>query len=237
MPIFSPRPAIRAIPIDDTHDCLVVDNALVEPERWLAHAVAQGDAFRANPRYAYPGAELPMPDDFAGALDDFFRVHVRTRLGGRRTIGMTTRMAMVTQPPHALQPRQWMCHRDSQHIEPGECIAASVLYLFRDERLGGTSIYRPRLGERETARIVHDSSTMDAATFTRIHGVTAGYITDSNAWFERVLTVPPAFNRMVFYDGSLFHAAHLTHPELLSNDPATGRLTINGFFRCTRQLR
>lgn len=237
MPHFHPRPAVRALAIDDTHDCLVVDGALREPERWVAWAAANRDAFHADPQYAYPGPQLAMPDDFAAELDDFFRVHVRGRLGGRRTLGMATRMAMVTTPPHELQPRQWMCHRDSQTVPPGECLGASVLYLFHDERLGGTSLYRPRRGERETALLVHDSGTLDAAAFSRKYGATAGYLVDSNDWFERVLTVPPAFNRMVFYDGGLFHNAHLPHPELLTGDPATGRLTVNGFFRCTRQAR
>jgi hypothetical protein len=237
MPIFTPRPSIRAVPIDATHDCLVIDGALREPERWVAHAIANRAGFSTGPRYAYPGPELAMPDAFAAELDDFFRVHIRGRLGGRRTLGMSTRMAMVTVPPHDLQPRQWMCHRDSQTVEPGQCLGASVLYLFHDEQLGGTSFYRPRHGAHETALLIHDSGTMDAASFGRKYGVSAGYLTESNDWFERTLTVAPAFNRMVFYDGSLFHNAHLPAPQRLVDDPATGRLTINGFFICAQQAR
>jgi hypothetical protein len=39
----------------------------------------------------------------------------------------------------------------------------------------------------------------------------------------------------VFYDGNLFHSSHILAPELLSDDPARGRLTLNGFFICRRQ--
>jgi hypothetical protein len=38
----------------------------------------------------------------------------------------------------------------------------------------------------------------------------------------------------VFYDGGQFHSSHITRPEMLSDDPAHGRLTLNGFFVCKR---
>jgi hypothetical protein len=44
--------------------------------------------------------------------------------------------------------------------------------------------------------------------------------------------VPAAFNRAVFYDGSLFHSSHITAPHKLNADPTRGRLTLNGFFLC-----
>jgi Rps23 Pro-64 3,4-dihydroxylase Tpa1-like proline 4-hydroxylase len=60
------------------------------------------------------------------------------------------------------------------------------------------------------------------------------YMTASNEWFEQVATVPAKFNRAIFYDGSVFHAAQIERPQLLTDDPATGRLTLNGFFRYRR---
>jgi hypothetical protein len=35
-------------------------------------------------------------------------------------------------------------------------------------------------------------------------------------------------------DGALLHTGDILAPERLSNDPATGRLTFNGFFTCRR---
>jgi hypothetical protein len=43
-----------------------------------------------------------------------------------------------------------------------------------------------------------------------------------------------AWNRMIFYDGGLFHSADISQPSLNSADPRTGRLTLNGFFTCRR---
>ncbi len=235
MPIFHPRPHVQAVPIDAQHDCLVVDGALLDPDAWVAAAAAQRAQFVAAPTNAYPGIEAPLGPNFSGELDDFFRVHVRGRLGARRTLSMRCRMSMVTLAPGALMPRQWICHRDSQWIAPGQCLGASVLYLFRDERLGGTSFYRPRRDEAATERLSEDAGDLDGAAFTQRHGVPAGYMLDSNDWFERLLTVPPRYNRMIFYDGGLYHTGQIPHPGLLTDDPATGRLTINGFFTCTRK--
>jgi len=235
MPIFHPHPQVRVLPISPTQQALVIDDALVDPAEWIAFAQARRPEFVQAPHNAYPGIELGMPNEFCWQLDEFFTVHVRNRLGGRRNVGMNSRMAMVTLPPSQLQPRQWMCHRDSAGLPPHLLIVASVLYLFGDERLGGTSIYRPRRSADETALLVHESGTLDGDAFARKYGARQGYLLDSNDWFERVLTIEPRFNRMVFYDGNLFHTSHLPEPALLTDDPRTGRLTINGFFTGTRR--
>ena len=62
-----------------------------------------------------------------------------------------------------------------------------------------------------------------------------GYMTGSNAYFERVAKINAAWNRAIFYDGSLFHGPDVDQPSLLSDDVLRGRLTLNGFFGCKRQ--
>lgn len=42
------------------------------------------------------------------------------------------------------------------------------------------------------------------------------------------------WNRMIFYDGRLFHSGGVGGARALTGDPATGRLTLNGFFTCSR---
>ncbi|MFY8123555.1 MAG: DUF6445 family protein [Silanimonas sp.] len=42
---------------------------------------------------------------------------------------------------------------------------------------------------------------------------------------------------MIVYSGTVFHSGEIAHPERLSDDPAIGRLTINGFFTCRRRAR
>jgi hypothetical protein len=142
---------------------------------------------------------------------------------------------MVTVPPAELDPVQWQCHRDRVAAEPNRVIfAAMVLYLFHNPALGGTSFYRPRLSSDQTDRMVADSQMMAADEFSARHGLRAGYMSGSNPYFERITSVPAAWNRMIFYDGSLFHSADIGESSLISSDPRTGRLTLNGFFTCRR---
>ena len=124
--LFNPRPRVERLEFANGQSCLIVDDALLRPERLRQFAIVHRDQFVHAPFNAYPGVEFPMPADIAAQLNEFFMLHIRSLLGGRRTIRMNCRMAMVTVPPHALQARQWQCHRDSAWIAPNHCIAASV---------------------------------------------------------------------------------------------------------------
>ena len=83
--------------------------------------------------------------------------------------------------------------------------------------------------------MVEDGFELDGPTFSARYGVEPGYMKGDNAYFERVAKVLAAWNRAIFYDGSLFHAPDVDQPTLLSNDALQGRLTLNGFFACKRQ--
>lgn len=232
--MFNPAARFTSVPIDGEQRCWILDDALADPRRWVAQAVAARAAFAESDRDAYPGLQLSLPEWVAGQLDSLFAREVRSALGARRTLGVFTRLALVTRQPHQLEPRQWLCHRDRFNLPVEQCVAASVLYLFEDERLGGTSFFRPLRSEAETALLVHESGHLSASAFTAKYGFQPGYLCGSNAWFEHLLTVPPRFNRLIFYDGGLFHCSDIPQPELLSADPARGRLTMNGFFTCRR---
>jgi hypothetical protein len=233
---FNPRPRIDVLRFDAQASCLVVDDALLDPDALRRYATTQRADFVQAPFNAYPGIELPMPLEFSARLQDFFDRHIRNALGGRRTVRMNSRLAMVTTPPDALEPRQRICHRDSAWIDPAQTIAASVLYLFEDEALGGTNFYRPRLPEEPIRRLVHDSSVMDRPSFDARHpSITQDYMGESNDYFERIGQVPARWNRMIFYDGRLFHSGEVGKAQALTGNPGTGRLTLNGFFTCSRR--
>ncbi len=232
--MFNPRPRVEVIPIQGPHACLVIDDALLEPERLVAWAQERRGDFAPAPFNAYPGLELRMGDGFSSQLDDFFRLHVRSRLGARRTLRMYSRLAMVTTPPDDLQPSQSICHRDRLDYAPNQCIAASVLYLFKEPALGGTCFFVPTRPAAEIDRLVHDSGTLEAGTFAARHALPRAYMRGSNAYFRHVLTVPARWNRLIFYDGGIFHSGDISSPGLLTDRPDSGRLTLNGFFTCSR---
>ena len=233
---FNSSPRVSAVPIAHGEFCLVVDQALANPEGLVGWAATQ--PFGPAGGFAYPGVIVDAPPAVSVMIGDYFAEHVRGRLGGRRTLSTAVRLSLVTLPPQQLRPVQWQCHRDRQGSAPNDLLlAAMVTYLFRDPGLGGTSFYRSRLSEAETERMINDAGRMQAAEFSARYGLEAGYLTGSNRYFERLARIPAAWNRMLFYNGGLFHSGDITAPARLSADPRTGRLTLNGFFACRPAAR
>lgn len=232
--MFNPRPLIRTIALTGCAPCVVVDDFLLNPEKMLAFAPERRAAFAVDGGNYFPGPEVAMPSDFTALLSEFFTV--RRVLGGRRTLQAASRLSMVTKSPASLQPLQRICHRDmmvgARRIDPeaGEAMAASVLYLFRDPGLGGTSFYKPRRPPQEMADLHAKARVLSGQAFSQLLGGTPGYLTSSNDYFEQIGTVPAAYNRAIFYDGGILHSGQIDYPERLSKDPEQGRLTLNGFF-------
>lgn len=233
---LNPRPHVQQVAIPGAPPCLVVDEALLEPEAWVQYAAEQRDQFEDQPFNGFPGPELRLPEPSLASLDEFFAAHARRELGARRTLRRYARLSMVSRSVPQLQPWQWFCHTDRLEDGPGQCVAASVLYLFKDPALGGTSFYRPLRSPEQTAALVQASAQMPAAQFSERFGIAPGYMTGGNAWFEPLATVPARFNRLILYSGNVFHSGDIRHPERLSPDVRQGRLTLNGFFVCRRSL-
>ena len=232
--MFNPRPQIQRVPIaglgNGQDAAWVIDDVLMQPERLRHWAIEHQHRFVAAPHNAYPGLEWAMDADVSGPLAEFFMLHLRILLGARRTLSMYSRLSLATLQPANLRPLQRLCHRDRFGIAPGQGVTACVIYLFERTELGGTSFYRPRRPVTEIDADIQRWNAMPDEAFTAELGAAPAYLTNSNEHFERVCSVPAAWNRAVFYDGSQFHSSHITQPELLSAHPASGRLTLNGFF-------
>jgi len=232
---FNPDPTISAVPLPGGSEVLVADDVLLDPAGLVRWAGRQ--AFRPPAGFPYPGVVADAPAGLAARLADFFAQHARGRLGAAHTLGHAVRLSMVSTPPARLDPPQWQCHRDHVPADPSIVGAASVLYLFRDAALGGTSFYVPRQSPSSTDRIQADSRTLDAGQFGKRYGLEPGYMDGSNPYFECVARVPAAWNRMIFYDAAFFHSGDVGRPDRLTTDPATARLTLNAFFGCRRLER
>jgi hypothetical protein len=228
--IFNPDPTIEHVVLDNGAVCHVVDDALRDPGAVVAWAAAHGHAFKAVDFNAYPGTYLMTPAAVERALEDFFTVQMRQFFDARRLLKMHCRLSMVTLPPAMLRPYQWLCHTDRFGLDASQSIQASVLYLFGDSSLGGTSFYAPARSTEETVQLFGDTTALSNEAFTARYGIEPGYIGASNAWFTRVGGVPARWNRLIFYDGAVLHSGDIPDPARLSTDPERGRLTFNGFF-------
>ncbi len=231
--MFDPSATLRVVSIAPGQPCLVIDDALLDPQRLVDLACAHRDAFALSPHNAFPGPELTFPPPVIARFEAMFNARARALLGGRRTLSSTARLSLVTRAPDALSPAQCFCHTDGGTLEPGHGIAACVLYLFHDPSLGGTAFYAPARAPEEIAALRQAARTLPPQEFSARFGIARGYMTEGNAWFRKLASVPARFNRLIFYSGLVPHSGEIVHPERLDPDPAHGRLTVNGFFRYT----
>lgn len=234
MPFFNANPSVSVVPIGSHRHCIVIDDVLADPQAMVDWAAGQTFGAPDNP---YPGLVLDAPAAVTQRMSDYFAAYARSRLGGRRTQAATLRFSMVTLPASQLRPVQWQCHRDRLAVHPERVLyAASVLYLFRDPKLGGTNFYEPTASKEQLTQLFADTSVLSPELFSERYGLQPGYMAGSNAYFERVSHVSAAWNRMIFYDGGQFHSGEINHADGMSADPRAGRLTLNGFFVCSRAL-
>ena len=231
---FRPNPSIDTVVMANGQACYVIDDALLEPDRLVEYAIARRSDFSNVNFSAYPGVYLPIPETIVTSLAEFFSANVRRRFDARRVQHVHARLSMVTTAPARLRPYQCMCHQDPPALDFRHSIQASLLYLFRDGDLGGTSFYEPARSVAETSRLFHDAAALTPDQFWQRYSMERAYMCASNEWFTRVGGVPPRWNRLIFYDGTALHSGDIPRPERLTDDPATGRLTLNGFLTSRR---
>lgn len=231
---INPEAGLQREQISENEFCIVVDDFLTDPDMLVEFASRHPGEF-SHPNIGYPGVQLRVNDD---AMKDVYRF-VRSKLSKlygfmRGQIGIRSLLSMLTLPPDELSLMQRICHID-HNPDPTRGKFAALLYLFNDERLGGTSFYRWKdeaLVWKALEMLRSDAGKGEE--FLKQHFETfrepPRYMTASNEIAELLYTVSPRFNRFVFYSGDLPHSAAITAPELLSDDFKKGRLTLNLFF-------
>ena len=230
---LNPQATIELRQIDDDNICVVVDDFLINPESAVEYAALYADRFDI-PHRSYPGLVAEIRPAFTEGIQRFVRSsmskHFPFLRGG---IDAYSLFSMTTLKPDELSNLQRLCHSDPR-TRLGRANYAGLLYLFKDESLGGTGFYRWRdrpTMEKATALELQDPDA--ALAFLKEHYPTYRappcYMTESNEIAELIDVVPAKFNRWVFYSGDLPHSAYITSPEKLSDDFHVGRLTLNCF--------
>lgn len=232
--MFNPRAKISVVPLYGEEKLVIVDDLLLEPHKMVELASRSRAEFTDADHNYFPGPELNLSPQMTQAFDQFVVQHVRKPLGARRSNMLATRLALATLQPPQLQNLQRVCHFDTVPQPNREGTGAMVLYLFNDARLGGTGFFRQKCSEAEFTHMVLQSGVMDRQAFTELTGAGEGYAVASDRYFEKVYTAEPAFNRAIFYHGTVLHSADIHSPELLRDDVRTGRLTVNAFFNLRR---
>ncbi|MBR7800572.1 DUF6445 family protein [Undibacterium fentianense] len=232
---FNPLAQVNIHPLFDSHQCVVIDDFLLNPEEIVAYASQSRAAFRYDHDNYFPGLEMNMGRHFALQFEQFFMLKLRRYFGVRRNLGSACRLSMTTLQCDQLQPLQRLCHRDAETLPADMGIGASVVYLFDQPELGGTCFFRP-LQALDTIRgFLQQAANEDNAKLDEQLRQAPSYCFQSNPWFELRHTIAAKWNRAIFYEGTVFHAAHITDARLLSDQVLQSRLCLNAFFRFKKQ--
>jgi Tryptophan halogenase/Family of unknown function (DUF6445) len=232
--LFNPNPSIQTITLTNGQQVYVIDDFVQDPQGLVSLAQSLSPQFRVPTGHPYPGPQLALSAEMTGQLEAYFQQHFCQRLHSGPSLGAFVRFSRVTQDSSTLDARQRICHRDDSGLEPGQMMSAAVHYLFNDAQLGGTVFFRSLMTDQDTQTFLRDATTMDGSAFGSKYGIAAGYMTQSNRYFELIGRVPAKWNRAVFYDGGIFHSGDIQAPSPAAYQAGMGRLTVNAFFKSDR---
>lgn len=229
--LFNPNPIVQTLTLSNGQTVYIIDDFAQNPDSLVRMAEARSAHFHVPAGHPYPGPQLALQLDEASQLEAYFEQHLRARLQTGTALGSYGRFSRVMQDSNTLGAVQRICHTDDSQIEPGQNISALVHYLFQDAQLGGTVFFRSLMSEQETQNFLRDATSLDGTTFGNKYALPAGYMTQTNRYFEVIGRVPAKWNRAVFYDGSIFHSGDIQWASAARYRTGTGRLTVNAFFK------
>lgn len=205
---------------------LVIDDVLLDPEVLVELAAAT--PFGAPHAAYYPGLNAPMPRPYLEALMPVLRPSFARAYAIAAEAPMVASgfFALATEPVERLSTLQKIPHYDQ--VEPDAL--AMIHYLAHDQG-GGTGFFSHRAtgyemvtpARRETYLNTLAAELETVGELTRFTGPeTPNYaMLDAAEW---------RFNRLIIYPSNVLHCA-LFEGARLNDDPRTGRLTANSFFK------
>ena len=224
---------IRREAVSEDQYCVIVDDFLQHPEELVAFAADRAADFSWQTS-SYPGPLYRIDAPAMKRVYDFIRTRMTKEFPFLRGgLDFWSYLSIVTVRPEKLSCLQRICHTDPER-RPGRAPYAALVYLFDDERLGGTGFYRWKdLASVKQAERIGMEDPDGALAFLEERFPTFRerpcYMTGSNELAEHLCTIPARFNRLLFYSGDIPHSGAITSPELLSADVRKGRLTLNVF--------
>ncbi|MGR6329348.1 DUF6445 family protein [Sphingomonas sp. XXL09] len=134
--------------------------------------------------------------------------------------------SLVTTPPARLAPIQRLPHFDE--VSPHRL---ALLHFLSPDESSGTAFYRQRSTGFESvdaARLPAYRAALDADLAR--HGLPdASYIAGDTPVFDQLAVHRGRFNRAILYRSNTLHCAFIPPDMALSDDPLSGRLTVNTF--------
>ncbi|MEH3102658.1 MAG: DUF6445 family protein [Sphingomonas phyllosphaerae] len=201
----------------------IIDGFADDPAAWRRDAGRQD--FAPAGRH-YPGIAAAVPDDYLRQHGALIARVAREVFGAARLSVLEARFSIVTTPPAALTIEQRVPHVDA--FEPDRL---ALIHYLVPEGTDGTGFYRHRTTGFETVGPARREAYFaalrrDIATAPP----PAAYVAGDTPLFEQLACWPGGYNRALLYRSRLLHSGAIPAGAVLPADPATGRLTVTGFF-------
>ncbi|MEM9062315.1 MAG: DUF6445 family protein [Pseudomonadota bacterium] len=205
---------------------IVIDNFLTDPDA-IVSAAAHASDWRDLPPGGYPGRRAALPRTYVQTLLRRMDGPIRRQLLSEQTKldRFDCSFSMVTRAPDELTALQRVPHID---IARGTRVA--VLHYLCGSGFGGTAFFRQdRTGFEQIGPAERERYLAERAEGLRRLETSHQYPDADTPGYERTGFVEARFNRVVAYRSFSLHSGIIENPEVLSADPAQGRLTANFF--------
>lgn len=203
---------------------VIIDNFTGQPERLRQMGIA---AHYHPAGVDYPGIRALADPSYLDLRRELM-MQVMARVFGL-TRGVQCEIAafsLVTLPPEQLSARQRIPHHD--HSDAGR---VAIMHYLGGPESGGTAFYRHRRTGFEAITPARETAYAAAlAADEREFGPPPpGYPLGDSAAYEQIGAVEARPDRLALYRGRQLHSGIIPDPARLSDNPASGRLTINMF--------
>lgn len=201
---------------------LVVDEVLADP--WAMVDAARTADFYRPPHTHYPGLNANLPEAYYRTVVTALRGPIEAAFGlsAKAVLKFFGFFALATTPVESATPVQTLPHLDAPYPS-----RLAMVHYFCQGEFGGTGFFRHQATGFESvdaSRTDVYAPAVDAELAQERHAF-AGAETPG---YELIEAVEPVFNRLILYRGHVLHAGLLGQGGGAA-DPATGRLTANGF--------
>jgi len=211
---------------NEKNPVVIIDNFHPDPE--ALRRAAYGLEY-SKLSTGFPGLRAPFDPNYMGQLMPLLQ-HILVEIFGLSK-GVTLReccASIVTIKPEDLSVSQCM-----PHIDGADPMQLALLHYIDAPAKGGTGFYRHKetgyeaiTPEREATYFSKTQPGFEKGGFPK-----GAYITDSNAYYEKIGKIEGKYNRMAIYRGNLLHSGDINPENNFCEDPAKARLSINTFLQ------
>ena len=204
---------------------ILIDNALSAPDDMAR--LGRSAPFAAPPDTLYPGLNAPAPRAYTEGLLRALRPLLAQAFGIPAHLALrgASFFALATGTPADLRPEQRVPHHDSN--DP--FMIAMVHYLCHDAPgapQGGTAFFRHRATGYEYVDDKRYADYLPRMQAELAQGAHAAHAGPDTPHYEMIDAAPCVYNRLLVYRSISLHAG-LLGASTLTDDPRTGRLTLN----------